>query len=82
MGEAIKKVRSGYATYPDYEDADQDQVASMERTVMKFGGVVRRTVANEDEGQALVSFAGIPNEKADAFKADAEDNGWEIEWRS
>ena len=82
MGEAIPKVRSGYATYPDYEYADQDQVASMERTVTKFGGVVRRTVANEDEGKALVSFAGIPDDKADAFKADAEDNGWEIEWRS
>lgn len=82
MGEAVPKVRSGYATYPDYEDADQEQVGSMEGTVTKYGGVVRRTIANEDEGQALVSFAGIPDDKADAFKAEAEDNGWEIEWRA
>lgn len=82
MGEAIPKVRSGYATYPDYEDADQEKVESMEGTVTKFGGVVRRTIANEDEGQALVSFAGVPDDKADAFKAEAEDSGWEIEWRS
>ena len=81
MGEATPRVRSGYATYPDYEDADQEQVESMERTVTKFGGVVRRTIANENECEALVSFAGIPDEKSDAFKAEAEDNGWEIDWR-
>ena len=81
MGEATPKVRSGYATYPDYEEADQERVDEMESLVVKSGGVVRRTVANEDEGEALVSFAGIPQDKADGFVKEAECNGWSIEWR-
>ena len=80
MGEATPKVRSGYATYPDYEEADSERVSEMERLVTTSGGVVRRSVANEDEGEALVSFAGIPQDKAESFKAQAEDNGWSIEW--
>ena len=82
MGEATPKVRSGYSTYPDYEEADSERVAEMERLVTTSGGVVRRSVANEDEGEALVSFAGIPQDKAESFKAQAEDNGWSIEWRN
>ena len=81
MGEATPKVRSGYATYPDYEEADSERVAEMERLVTTSGGVVRRSVASEGEGEALVSFAGIPQDKAESFKAQAEDNGWSIEWR-
>ena len=81
MGEATQKVRSGYATYPDCEEADSERVAEMERLVTTSCGVVRRTVANEDEGEALVSFAGIPKDKVESFKAQAEDNGWSIEWR-
>lgn len=73
--------RSGYATYSDYEEADCERVAEMERLVTSSGGVVRRSIANEDEGEALVSFAGIPQDKADGFAKEAECNGWEIEWR-
>ena len=80
MSEATPKVRSGYATYPDYEEADSERVAEMERLVTTSGGVVRRSVSNEDEGEALVSFAGVPKDKAESFKAQAEDNGWSIEW--
>ena len=79
MGEATPKVRSGYATYPDYEEADSELVAEMESLVTTSGGVVRQSVASE--GEALVSFAGILQDKAESFKAQAEDNGWSIEWR-
>ena len=82
MGEATQKVRSGCATYPDYEEVDSERVAEMERLVTTSGGVVRRSVANEDEGEALVSFAGIPQDRAESFKAQAEDNGWSVEWRN
>ena len=81
MCEATPKVRSGYAKYHDYENADRERVAEMKRLVTTSGGVVRRSVANEDEGEALVSFAGIPQDKADGFAKEAEDNGWSIEWR-
>ena len=81
MSEATPKVRSGYATYPDYEEADSARVAEMKRLVTTSGGVVRRSIANEDEGEALVSFAGIPQDKAGGFQKEAECNGWEIDWR-
>lgn len=82
MGEATSKVRSGYATYPDYEEADQGQVDRMKTLVEANGGVVRRVIASEEDAQALVSFAGIPQDKADGFSKEAEDNGWSIEWRN
>ena len=82
MGEATPKVRSGYATYPDYEEADSSRVDEMERLVESSGGGVRRVIASEEDAQALVSFAGIPQDKAASFKAQAEDNGWSIEWRN
>ena len=82
MGEAIPKARSGYATCPDYEEADSARVDEMESLVSKCGGVVRRTIASEEDAQALVSFAGIQQDKAESFKAQAEDNGWSIEWRN
>ena len=82
MGEATPKVRSGYATYPDYEEADSSRVDEMESLVSKCGGVVRRTIASEEDAQALVSFAGIPQDKADGFAKEAEDNGWSVEWRN
>ena len=82
MGEATPKVRSGYATYPDYEEADSSRVDEMERLVESSGGVVRRVIASEEDAQALVLFAGIPQDKADSFAKEAEDNGWSIEWRS
>lgn len=81
MGEATQEVRSGYAKYHDYENADRERVAEMKRLVTTSGGVVRRSIANEDEGEALVSFAGIPQEKAGCFQKEAECNGWEIDWR-
>lgn len=81
MGEATPKVRSGYATYPDYEEADQEQVDEMKTLVEASGGVVRRVIASEEDAQALVSFAGIPQDKADGFVKEAECNGWSIEWR-
>lgn len=82
MGEATPKVRSGYATYPDYEEADSERVAEMERLVESSGGGVRRVIASEEDAQALVLFAGIPQDKAESFKAQAEDNGWSVEWRN
>ena len=82
MGEATQEVRSGYAKYHDYENADRERVSEMKRLVTTSGGVVRRSIANEDEGEALVSFAGSPQDKAESFKAQAEDNGWSIEWRN
>ena len=82
MDEATQKVRSGYATYPDYEEADQGQVDRMKTLVEASGGVVRRAIASEEDAQALVSFAGIPQDKAESFKAQAEDNGWSVEWRN
>ena len=82
MGEATNEVRSGYATYPDYEEADSARVDEMESLVSKCGGVVRRTIASEEDAQALVSFAGIPQDKADGFSKEAEDNGWSVEWRN
>ena len=82
MCEATPKVRSGYATYPDYEEADSSRVDEMERLVESSGGGVRRVIASEEDAQALVLFAGIPQDKAESFKAQAEDNGWSIEWRN
>ena len=82
MCEATSKVRSGYATYPDYEEADQGQVDRMKTLVEASGGVVRRVIASEEDAQALVSFAGIPQDKADGFAKEAEDNGWSVEWRN
>ena len=82
MGEATPKVRSGYATYPDYEEADQGQVDRMKTLVEANGGVVRRVIASEEDAQALVSFAGISQDRAESFKAQAEDNGWSVEWRN
>ena len=81
MGEATPKVRRGYATYPDYEEADSSRVDEMERLVESSGGGVRRVIASEEDAQALVLFAGIPQDKADGFAKEAEDNGWSIEWR-
>lgn len=81
MGEATPKVRSGCATYPDYEEADSARVDEIRTIVEASGGVVRRVIASEEDAQALVSFAGIPQDKAESFKAQAEDNGWSIEWR-
>ena len=80
MSEATPKVRSGYATYPDYEEADSARVDEMERLVESSGGVVRRVIASEEDAQALVSFAGIPQDKVDGFAKEAEDNGWSVEW--
>ena len=82
MGEATPKVRSGYATYPDYEEADSSRVDEIKTLVEASGGVVRRVIASEEDAQALVSFAGIPQDRAESFKAQAEDNGWSVEWRS
>ena len=82
MSEATQEVRSGYAKYHDYENADRERVAEMKRLVTTSGGVVRRSIANEGEGEALVSFAGIQQDKAESFKAQAEDNGWSVEWRN
>ena len=81
MGEATSRVRSGYATYPDYEEADSGRVEEMETLVRARGGVVRRVIASEEDAQALVSFAGIPQDKADGFAKEVEDNGWSVEWR-
>ena len=81
MGEAIPKVRSGYATYPDYEEVDSERVDEMKTLVEASGGVVRRVIASEEDAQALVSFAGIPQDKVDGFAKEAEDNGWSVEWR-
>ena len=82
MGEATPKVRSGYATYPDYEEADSAKVDEMKTLVEASGGVVRRVIASEEDAQALVSFAGIPQDKVDGFAKEAEDNGWSVEWRN
>ena len=82
MGEATPKVRSGYATYPDYEEADSSRVDEIKTLVEASGGVVRRVIASEEDAQALVSFAGIPQDKADGFSKEAEDNGWSVEWRN
>lgn len=82
MGEATPKVRSGYATYPDYEEADSERVAEMERLVTASGGVVRRVIATFCFAQSVISFEGIHQDKAESFKAQAEDNGWSIEWRN
>lgn len=82
MAEATPKVRSGYATYPDYEEADSARVDEMKTLVEASGGVVRRVIASEEDAQALVLFAGIPQDKAEPFKAQAEDNGWSVEWRN
>ena len=82
MAEATPKVRSGYATYPDYEEADSERVAEMERLVTTSGGVVRRFTATFCFARSVVWFAGIPQDKAESFKAQAEDNGWSIEWRN
>ena len=82
MSEATPKVRSGYATYPDYEEADSARVDEMKTLVEASGGVVRRVIASEEDAQALVLFAGIPQGKAESFKAQAEDNGWSVEWRN
>ena len=81
MAEATPKVRSGYATYPDYEEADSARVDEMKTLVEASGGVVRRVIASEEDAQALVSFAGIPQDKAGGFQKEAECNGWEIDWR-
>ena len=81
MAEATPKVRSGYATYPDYEEADSAKVDEMKTLVEASGGVVRRVIASEEDAQALVSFAGIPQDKASGFQKEAECNGWEIDWR-
>ena len=80
MAEATPKVRSGYATYPDYEEADSARVDEMKTLVEASGGVVRRVIASEEDAQALVSFAGIPQDKAGGFQKEAECNGWEIDW--
>ena len=82
MDEATQKVRRGYATYPDYEEADSARVDEIKTIVEASGGVVRRVIASEEDAQALVSFAGIPQDKAESFKAQAEDNGWSVEWRN
>ena len=82
MSEATPKVRSGYATYPDYEEADSARVDEMKTLVEASGGVVRRVIASEEDAQALVLFAGIQQDKAEALKAQAEDNGWSVEWRN
>ena len=82
MGEATPKVRSGYATYPDYEEADSARVDEMKTLVEASGGVVRRVIASEEDAQALVLFAGIQQDKAASFKAQAEDNGGSLEWRN
>ena len=82
MGEATPKVRSGYATYPDYEEADSARVDEMKTLVEASGGVVRRVIASEEDAQALVLFAGIQQDKAESFKAQAEDNGWSVERRN
>ena len=82
MCEATPKVRSGYATYPDYEEADSSRVDEIKTLVEASGGVVRRVIASEEDAQALVSFAGIPQDKADGFSKEAEDNGWSVEWRN
>ena len=82
MSEAKPKARSGYATYPDYEEADQGQVDRMKTLVESSGGIVRRVIASEEDAQALVLFAGIPQDKADGFAKEAEDNGWSVEWRN
>ena len=82
MSEATPKVRSGYATYPDYEEADSARVDEMKTLVEASGGVVRRFIASEEDAQALVLFAGIQQDKAESFKAQAEDNGWSIERRN
>ena len=81
MAEATPKGRSGYATYPDYEEADSARVDEMKTLVEASGGVVRRVIASEEDAQALVSFAGIPQDKAGGFQKEAECNGWEIDWR-
>lgn len=80
MSEQRAEPRSGYATYCDYEEADCERPSEMEGIVRKHGGVVRGTIASEEECEALVSFAGIPEENAESFRSDAEDAGWEIEW--
>ena len=82
MAEATPKVRSGYATYPDYEEADSARVDEMKTLVEASGGVVRRVIASEEDAQALVLFAGIQQDKAESFKAQAEDNGWSVELRN
>ena len=53
----------------------------MKTLVEASGGVVRRVIASEEDAQALVLFAGIQQDKAESFKAQAEDNGWSVEWR-
>ena len=82
MSEATPKVRSGYATYPDYEEADSARVDEMKTLVEASGGVVRRVIASEEDAQALVLFAGIQQDKAESLKAQAEENGWSVEWRN
>ena len=82
MGEATPKVRSGYATYPDYEKADSARVDEMKTLVEASGGVVRRFTATFCFERSVVWFAGIPQDKAESFKAQAEDNGWSVEWRN
>ena len=72
MCEATPKARIGYATYPDYEEADSARVDEMKTLVEASGGVVRRVIAS----------AGIPKNKAESFEAQAEDNGWSVEWRN
>ena len=54
----------------------------MKTLVEASGGVVRRVIASEEDAQALVSFAGIPQDKVDGFAKEAEDNGWSVEWRN
>ena len=67
-------------TYADYEDADSSRVDEVKGIVAKHGGTVTGERASEEDNEATV-FARIPEANIEAFRAEAEEAGWELEIR-
>ena len=77
----IEEPWRGIATYSDYEDADSERVAEMQAAIRRAGGDVIKTIANEEDGEAQISFKltddGYSGDKVQTF---ADENGWEVRW--
>ena len=70
------KMRRIVATFPDYEDADADELTTLRHVVAKFGGQVRKVLGGEDENELRVGVV-VPVKVAGQFKAMVDDV-WEL----
>ena len=70
------KMRRIVATFPDYEDADADELTTLRHVVAKFGGQVRKVLGGEDENELRVGVV-VPAKVAGQFKAMVGDV-WEL----